>query len=214
MFWDQPIATFALCALVSSVIHGGFAAPTPDSDFTFVAHETDIPVIIDADTIPDSHITTMVPIATSIGTSPTKTYLFKEYGPSSDTTVMVPIGTASGANPATTYFYKEVHEYAVRPFDYSHKFPFTTETFIVQGTLIASASGYKVSAEVPGGGGKHSNAYIECRYIDSVEEECVLNRDSASPVTTRGPIFTLPLPSGSAPATVRATSVQTTASDN
>ncbi|KIK62560.1 hypothetical protein GYMLUDRAFT_42029 [Collybiopsis luxurians FD-317 M1] len=203
MFRDRPIATFVLSPLVLSAMHGSLAVPTPD-DFTFVAHETDIPIVIDVPTTP-------VSIATATGPSPTTALLYKnppKIGPISITTIMVPIGTASGANPATTYLYKEVQEYPLLHVDIYHSAePFTTDTVTALGTLVASPSGYVLSAGMHGGG-SDLTANIECHYINSVEEECVLNADLYDPVTTRRPIFTLL--SGSAPTTVHATSVPNT----
>jgi hypothetical protein len=211
MYWDQPVTVFALSALVLSAIHGGLAAPTPD-DFTFVAHETVIPIVID--TALDSHITAVVPTGTATGANPATTSSPKEQQDGVNiTTIVVPLGTASGENPATTYLYQEIQEYPQRAAAHLGT-TFAAETVTALGTLVASAPGYMLSAVMHGAGGD-MNVDIECRYINSAEEECVMNAGLNGPYTTIGRFYSPhpQMPSESDMATARATPVPTTVLD-
>ncbi|KIK62568.1 hypothetical protein GYMLUDRAFT_260278 [Collybiopsis luxurians FD-317 M1] len=143
MLWDQPIITLTLGALVLSVTHRSLAAPAP-GDFTFVAQETDIPILIGPDTITGSHITTIV--------IPTRTYSSKEEQIYHElginiSTIVIPPRTSSGARPTTTYSSREEQIY--------HELGINISTIVIpprtfSGARPANTYLYKEIQEYPG----------------------------------------------------------------
>ncbi|KAE9391474.1 hypothetical protein BT96DRAFT_979825 [Gymnopus androsaceus JB14] len=140
----QSKPLIGLCVWIS--IRGGFAVPT-SSEFTYVGFGSVLPLnTVDA------------------GSD----------GVVADTIMLIPAGTeSSGNSPATTYLYSEVEQMTTISTGTS-----TTATLTISesvfGTLVASASGFALSATLYDVDPQGDNVgdEISCHYINSVDGEC------------------------------------------
>ncbi|KAE9385342.1 hypothetical protein BT96DRAFT_949909 [Gymnopus androsaceus JB14] len=142
----QSKPLIGLCMwILCLAVRGGFAVPT-SSEFTYVGFGS-LPITTDADS----------------------------NGVVADTIMLIPVGTeTSGDSLATTYLYSEVLQLATTSTGTS-----TTATLTIPesvfGTLVASASGFVLSATLYDidSQGDNIGDEISCHYTNSVNGECV-----------------------------------------
>ncbi|KAE9408343.1 hypothetical protein BT96DRAFT_913939 [Gymnopus androsaceus JB14] len=163
----------AFAAVALSSMHGGLAVPA-SNDFTYVAFGSG---------------TADLPLTTDTSDG-------------FQTIWMEPIGTASGNNPATTYLYNEV-DGVTTVVTNDQTTATSTSTQSILGTLVASASGFVLSASAEAnvfGSTAPVVALIDCHFTNSVDGICVEGDTLFGTFTTTGHAITGTL-SQSAPTT-------------